>query len=340
VFFAPDVSADVIGNLLFGIWETDGSVSRGRTGGIVCGFCTSSEQLAHQIHWLLLRYGIWSSVRDHAPTAQRPSIIKGRPVQSKLHVWDVCISGTDNVAGFADALPMWGPRGTKLTTELNSDPGRHRGSQTSHLAPSMTEPVLAYLRGMGVTPQTAAQLVGDIAGDAIGGLRHVLGTRRLRRDRVERLADALASDFLREVLDEELHYARIVRIRPPKRCEVFDIEVDEHHTFVANGVVVANCSAPFKQAEFDIMYGKGISREGSVLDVGVDLGIVKKSGAWFTYEGEQLGQGRENAKQFLTENLELMVEISEKVRQASGIDAVADEDSIDVTVEEAVDVES
>jgi recombination protein RecA len=66
------------------------------------------------------------------------------------------------------------------------------------------------------------------------------------------------------------------------------------------------------------MYGKGISREGSLLDVSVDLGIVKKAGAWYTYEGEQLGQGRENAKTFLSENLELMIEISEKVRQSIG----------------------
>jgi recombination protein RecA len=80
--------------------------------------------------------------------------------------------------------------------------------------------------------------------------------------------------------------------------------------------VVKNKTAPpFKQAEFDIMYGKGISREGSLIDVGVDLGIVKKSGAWFTYEGEQLGQGREKAKQFLVENLDMMLEISEKIRQ-------------------------
>jgi recombination protein RecA len=76
---------------------------------------------------------------------------------------------------------------------------------------------------------------------------------------------------------------------------------------------------PFKQAEFDIMYGKGISREGSLLDVAVDLGIVKKSGAWYTYEGEQLGQGRENAKSFLGDNLEVMIEISEKIRQKVGI---------------------
>ena len=97
-------------------------------------------------------------------------------------------------------------------------------------------------------------------------------------------------------------------------------------------------SAPFRQAEFDIMYGKGISTDGSLLDVGVDLGIVKKSGAWFTYEGEQLGQGRENSKQFLTENLELMVEISEKIRQASGIDDEP-EGAVDLTVEDETETE-
>jgi recombination protein RecA len=84
-------------------------------------------------------------------------------------------------------------------------------------------------------------------------------------------------------------------------------------------VVKNKCSSPFKQSEFDIMYGKGISREGSLIDVGVDLGIVKKSGAWYTYDGEQLGQGRENAKVFLAENPELMVAISEQIRQQVGI---------------------
>jgi recombination protein RecA len=79
-------------------------------------------------------------------------------------------------------------------------------------------------------------------------------------------------------------------------------------------VVKNKCASPFKTAEFDIMYGTGISREGSLLDVGVELGLVKKAGAWFTYEGEQLGQGRENAKQFLRETPELMVTIDERVR--------------------------
>jgi recombination protein RecA len=84
-------------------------------------------------------------------------------------------------------------------------------------------------------------------------------------------------------------------------------------------VVKNKVSPPFKQAEFDIMYGTGISREGSVLDLSVEMGIVKKSGAWYTYDGEQLGQGRENAKQFLIDNAEIMVEISERLRSQAGI---------------------
>ncbi|HXQ62539.1 MAG TPA: hypothetical protein VN796_09410, partial [Acidimicrobiales bacterium] len=152
-----------------------------------------------------------------------------------------------------------------------------------------------------------------------------------------------------------------IHVKPPTRSmHRFDIEVEDSHNYMVDGVVVHNspevtpggralkfyssvrldirrveaikdgadvigsrtrvkvvknkCSSPFKVAEFDIMYGTGISREGSLLDVGVELGFIKKSGAWFTYEGEQLGQGRENAKQFLRETPELMIEINEKIR--------------------------
>jgi len=80
-------------------------------------------------------------------------------------------------------------------------------------------------------------------------------------------------------------------------------------------VVKNKCAPPFRSAEFDIVYGKGISREGSILDVAVDFGIVKKSGAWYTYEGEQLGQGRENAKQFLRSTPEMLVELDERIRE-------------------------
>src|SRR5688500_11183115 len=84
-------------------------------------------------------------------------------------------------------------------------------------------------------------------------------------------------------------------------------------------VVKNKVAPPFRQAEFDIMYGKGISREGSLLDMAVDMGIVTKSGAWFTYNGEQLGQGRENAKNFLAENIDVMLEVTDKVMIVAGL---------------------
>ena len=101
-------------------------------------------------------------------------------------------------------------------------------------------------------------------------------------------------------------------------------------------VVKNKVAPPFRQAEFDIMYGEGISREGSVLDLAVEHEIVKKSGAWYTYDGEQMGQGRENAKKFLKENPEIMVETTARVmslllpsaeEKQAAIDAAAAEDA-------------
>jgi recombination protein RecA len=106
-------------------------------------------------------------------------------------------------------------------------------------------------------------------------------------------------------------------------------------------VVKNKVAPPFKQAEFDIMYGQGISREGSLLDVAVELGFIKKAGAWFTYEGEQLGQGRENVKTYLKESPQLMAEIDERVRAhlaptdvAEGaVDEDADADDAPITLD-------
>src|SRR5205807_898611 len=101
-------------------------------------------------------------------------------------------------------------------------------------------------------------------------------------------------------------------------------------------VVKNKVAPPFRQCEFDIIYGKGISKEGSLLDVGVDTEIVKKSGAWFTYEGEQLGQGRENARQFLAEHADLAQEIERRIREAVGLTAFGeDEEVVDVAALEA-----
>ena len=104
-------------------------------------------------------------------------------------------------------------------------------------------------------------------------------------------------------------------------------------------VVKNKVAPPFRQAEFDIMYGKGISREGAVLDMAVEMGIAKKSGAWFTYDGEQMGQGRENAKSFLLENPEIMVQMADRVRQQAGIGADANAPAFTEKDDEPIDLD-
>ena len=92
-------------------------------------------------------------------------------------------------------------------------------------------------------------------------------------------------------------------------------------------VVKNKCAPPFKSAEFDILYGIGISREGSLIDLGVEQGIVRKSGAWYTYEGDQLGQGKENARNFLRSNPDLANEIEKKIKEKLGVGARLDADA-------------
>ena len=92
-------------------------------------------------------------------------------------------------------------------------------------------------------------------------------------------------------------------------------------------VVKNKMSPPFKVAEFDILYGTGISREGGLIDLGVEQGIVRKSGAWYTYEGDQLGQGKENARNFLRDNPDLANEIEKKIKEKLGVGAKLDADA-------------
>jgi recombination protein RecA len=101
-------------------------------------------------------------------------------------------------------------------------------------------------------------------------------------------------------------------------------------------VVKNKVAPPFRQAEFDIIYGEGISKEGSLIDVGVEEGIVRKAGAWYTYEGEQLGQGKEKARLFLKENVDIALEIEKKVKDKLGVNPLAADD---VAVDDLEDAE-
>lgn len=100
-------------------------------------------------------------------------------------------------------------------------------------------------------------------------------------------------------------------------------------------VVKNKVAPPFKQAEVDIMYGEGISREGSIIDIGTEMDIVQKSGAWYSYEGERLGQGRENSKQFLKENTSVALAIETKIREAASLNA----GSLNASEDEEFDLE-
>ena len=90
-------------------------------------------------------------------------------------------------------------------------------------------------------------------------------------------------------------------------------------------VVKNKMAPPFKSAEFDVLYGEGISKEGSIIDMALQSNVVKKSGSWFTYNGDQLGQGRENVRKYLKDNPELAAEIETKVKEAFGLIKPADQ---------------
>ncbi len=98
-------------------------------------------------------------------------------------------------------------------------------------------------------------------------------------------------------------------------------------------VVKNKVSPPFKQAEFDILYGQGISREGGLIDMGVEQGFVRKSGAWYTYDGDQLGQGKENARSFMRDNPDLADELEKKIKEKLGIGPVLDAPAVEAPVE-------
>ncbi|RGE23709.1 recombinase RecA [Leucobacter sp. wl10] len=100
-------------------------------------------------------------------------------------------------------------------------------------------------------------------------------------------------------------------------------------------VVKNKMAPPFKQAEFDILYGVGISREGSLIDYGVEQGLIKKSGAWFTYDGDQLGQGMENARRFLIQNPDIATEIEEKILTKLGVNGRGEETAPETGTAEA-----
>jgi len=121
-----------------------------------------------------------------------------------------------------------------------------------------------------------------------------------------------------------------------RRIETLKVGAEMIGNRVRAKIVKNKVAPPFKEAQFDIMFGQGISREGSLLDVGVDHGIVRKAGAWFTYDEIQLGQGKENSKRFLRENADIALQLETDVYKAVGM-IESDEATEEETVEESED---
>ena len=122
-----------------------------------------------------------------------------------------------------------------------------------------------------------------------------------------------------------------------RRIETLKVGAEMIGNRIRAKIVKNKVAPPFREAEFDIMFGKGISREGSLLDVGVEHGIVRKGGAWFTYDEVQLGQGKENSKNYLRENPDLALQLENDVYKAVGmvdIEETANEDVVDEGSEE------
>lgn len=172
-----------------------------------------------------------------------------------------------------------------------------------------------------------AELEGDM-GDTHMGLQARLMSQALRKLTANLNRSHTIAIFINQLRDkigvvygspEVTPGGRALKFYSSVRLDIRRIEsIKDGAEIVGNRVrvkVVKNKVAPpFRQAEFDIGFGTGISREGALLDVAVEFGLIKKAGAWYTYEGEQLGQGRENAKAFLNDSPELMVEIGERIR--------------------------
>ena len=183
-----------------------------------------------------------------------------------------------------------------------------------------------------------AEIEGEI-GDTTVGLQARLMSQALRKLAVSLSKSKTTCIFINQLREkigvmfgspETTPGGRALKFFASVRMDIRRIDsIKESGEIVGNRVrvkIVKNKVAPpFKQAEFDIMYGTGISKEGSVLDMGVEYEIVNKSGAWYTYEGERLGQGREAAKEFLRTNPELLDEIDHKVRKACGLEFDDDE---------------
>jgi recombination protein RecA len=205
-----------------------------------------------------------------------------------------------------------------------------------HMAPSMEYKLLPRFRGQGRVSPEFVEPTQQLVPARVLDVHVKPHTRSMNRFDIE--VEGNHNYFVDGVMvhnsPETTTGGKALKFYASIRLDVRRIETLKDGTDAVGNrtrckVVKNKMAPPFKQAEFDILYGKGISKEGSLIDMGVEHGFVRKSGSWFTYEGEQLGQGKENARNFLIENPDTATEIEKKIKEKLGIGAVVTADSTD-----------
>ena len=263
-----------------------------------------------------------SSVRRRDPHAQRGGIIKGRRIQGKLPCWEVRVAGVDNVRAFAEAVPMWGPRGQVLVQALESATGRHRGSQHGYLSLERDGASAEHISVQrGVSPSFVARVLEVPAEKAAAACarcsaHHATPPRSAERAcrGARRRLPARRCWASRSVSSSVRRGAARRGRRGPSTsrstsCTTWSPTTSSSTTARPRSNKQSSTSCT----------GTGISREGSLIDVGVEAGLVRKAGAWYTYEGDQLGQGKENARAFLRDNPDLANELEKRILEKLGV---------------------
>jgi recombination protein RecA len=245
------------------------------------------------------------------------------------------------IAAFIDAEHALDPQYARaLGVDINEllvsqpDTGEQALEIASMLIRSSAVDLIVVDSVAALTPK--AEIEGDM-GDSHVGLQARLMSQALRKIAGDLHRSDTAIIFINQLREkigvmfgspETTPGGRALKFYSSVRLDVRRIETLKDGTdAVGNRVrvkVVKNKVAPpFRQAEFDIIYGEGISKQGSLIDVGVEEGIIRKAGAWYTYDGEQLGQGKENARTFLKEHEDVALEIEKKVKEKLGLSPLA-----------------
>jgi len=245
------------------------------------------------------------------------------------------------IAAFVDAEHALDPKYAKnlgvSTDELlisQPDTGEQALEITETLVRSNAVDVIVVDSVAALVPR--AELDGDM-GDSLPGLQARLMSQALRKLTSAISRSGTAVIFINQIREkigvmfgspETTPGGRALKFYASIRLDIRRQEAIKSGTESIGArtkvkVVKNKLSPPFREAEFDMIYGEGISKEGSVLDLAVEQGLVEKSGTWFTFKNERIGQGRENAKKFLRENPKVLADLEAKVRSAIGLKAVA-----------------